>query len=89
MNRWRYEYMNVFMSAKSFQSCPALCNPMDYSPPGSFVYGILQARNWSGLPCSPPGDFIHKHKFVYKSVGKFKGTEESLYVLSNNYVPSS
>ena len=56
MNRWRYEYMNVFMSAKSFQSCPALCNPMDYSPPGSFVYGILQARNWSGLPCSPPGD---------------------------------
>ena len=26
------------------QSCPTLCNPMDYSPPGSFVYGILQAR---------------------------------------------
>ena len=25
------------------QSCPALCNPMDYSPPGSSVHGI-QAR---------------------------------------------
>ena len=26
------------------QSCPTLCNPMDYSPPGSSVRGILQAR---------------------------------------------
>ena len=26
------------------QSCPALCNPMDYSPPGSSVHGILQGR---------------------------------------------
>ena len=25
------------------QSCPILCNPMDYSPPGSSVHGILQA----------------------------------------------
>ena len=26
------------------QSCPILCNPMDSSPPGSSVHGILQAR---------------------------------------------
>ena len=26
------------------QACPTLCNPMDYSPPGSSVHGILQAR---------------------------------------------
>ena len=26
------------------QSCPALCNPMDGSLPGSSLYGILQAR---------------------------------------------
>ena len=32
------------MRAKSFQSCLTLCNPMDCSPPGSSVYGILQAR---------------------------------------------
>ena len=25
-------------------SCPTLCDPMDYSPPGSSVHGILQAR---------------------------------------------
>ena len=30
--------------AKSCQSCPTLCNPMDGSPPGSSVPGILQAR---------------------------------------------
>ena len=24
--------------------CPTLCDPMDYSPPGSSVHGILQAR---------------------------------------------
>ena len=26
------------------QSCPTLCDPMDYSPPGSFIRGISQAR---------------------------------------------
>ena len=26
------------------QLCPTLCDPMDYSPPGSSVHGILQAR---------------------------------------------
>ena len=33
-----------------------LCNPMDCSPPGSSVHGILQARILSGLLCPPPGD---------------------------------
>ena len=31
-------------SAKSFQSCPTLCDPIDGSPPGSPDPGILQAR---------------------------------------------
>ena len=31
----------AFMRA---QSCPTLCNPMDYSLPGSSVHGIFQAR---------------------------------------------
>ena len=31
-------------AAKSLQSCPALCDPMDCSLPGSSVHGILQAR---------------------------------------------
>ena len=44
------------MSAKSLQSCPNLCNPMEYSPPGSSVHGILQASILEGLPCPPPKD---------------------------------
>ena len=31
-------------AAKSLQSCPTLCHPIDGSPPGSPVPGILQAR---------------------------------------------
>ena len=31
-------------AAKSLQSCPTLCNPLDGSPPGFPVPGILQAR---------------------------------------------
>ena len=31
-------------AAKSLQSCPTLCDPIDGRPPGSTVPGILQAR---------------------------------------------
>ena len=31
-------------AAKSLQSCPTLCDPIDGSPPGSPVPGILRAR---------------------------------------------
>ena len=31
-------------ATKSFQLCPTLCDPIDGSPPGSPVPGILQAR---------------------------------------------
>ena len=36
------------------QSCPTLCDPMDCSPPGSSVHGILQARilEWVAMPSS-------------------------------------
>ena len=32
------------MQAQSVQPCPTLCDPMDCSPPGASVHGILQAR---------------------------------------------
>ena len=40
--------------AESLQSCPTLCEPMDRSPPGSSVLGILQARilEWVAMPSS-------------------------------------
>ena len=40
--------------AQSLQSCPILCDPMDYNPPSSSVHGILQARilEWVVMPSS-------------------------------------
>ena len=37
------------------QSCPTLCDPRDYSPLGSSVHGILQARilGWVAMPPAP------------------------------------
>ena len=41
-------------AAKSLQSCPTLCDPIDGSPPGSSVPGILQARRleWGAIAFS-------------------------------------
>ena len=36
-------FMNVYVCEVT-QSCPTLCDPVDCSPPGSSVHGILQAR---------------------------------------------
>jgi len=50
------------MHAKSLQSCLTLCDPMERSPLGSSVHGILQARivEWVSIPfsriSSPPKD---------------------------------
>ena len=39
-----YQFYSFAATAKSLQSCPTLCNPMDCSLPGSSVHGIFQAR---------------------------------------------
>ena len=40
--------------AKSLLLCPILCNPVDYSPPGSSAHGIFPASTleWVAMPCS-------------------------------------
>jgi len=40
------------MHAKSLQSCPALCDTVDSSPPGST--GFSRQEYWSGLPFPSP-----------------------------------
>ena len=44
MSIFSLDVFNKAATAKSLQSCPTLCNPIDGSPPGSPVPGILQAR---------------------------------------------
>ena len=41
----KFSLLAVAAAAKSLQSCPTLCDPIDRSPPGSSVPGILQARS--------------------------------------------
>ena len=51
-------------AAKLLQSCPTLCDPIDGSPPGSSVPGILQARilEWVAISFSNAGNTTVKVK---------------------------
>ena len=42
--KYKWAYSQNAAAAESLQSCPTLCDPIDGSPPGSPVPGILQAR---------------------------------------------
>ena len=56
--------MNSAAAAKSLQSCPTLCNPIDGNPPGSPVPGILQARTleWGAISFTNAGKWKVKVK---------------------------
>ena len=44
ISAWTLKVIRHRLHAKSLQSCLTLCDPMDCSPPGSSVHGILQTR---------------------------------------------
>ena len=46
-------------------SCVWLCDPMDYSPPGSSVHGIFQARILECLPFPSPKKSTHEASFIF------------------------
>ena len=49
--------MKMKSESEVTQSCPTLSDPMDYSLPGSSIYGILQARvlEWGAIAFSAEG----------------------------------
>ena len=55
------------------QSCPTLCNPMDCSPPGSSVHGILQERlvQWVAIPFSKGSSWPRDQTQVSCIAGRF------------------
>ena len=61
--------MNVLVT----QSCPALCDPMDWSPPGSSVPGILQTGilEWVVIPFSRGSSQPRDRTQVSCLVGRF------------------
>ena len=54
MEKYDLVFKYAAAAAKLLQSCPALCDTIDGSPPGSPVPGILQARilEWLGISFS-------------------------------------
>ena len=56
-------------AAKSLQSCPTLCDPIDSSPPGSAITGILQARTleWAAISFSNAGKWKWSHSVLSDS----------------------
>ena len=55
----RHQHSIVLMCSHACsvaQSCPTLCNPMDYGPPGSFVMAFPRQEHWRRLPFPSPGD---------------------------------
>ena len=56
---WQFAFLLLWITAaataaKSLQSCPTLCDPIDSSRPGSPVPGILQARTLEWVPFPSP-----------------------------------
>ena len=49
-----FNILRACVHAKSLQSSPTLCDPMDGSPPGSSVHGSSRQEYWSGLLCPLP-----------------------------------
>ena len=47
-------YSAAAAAAKSRQSYPTLCDPIDGSPPGSLSLGFSRQEHWSGLPFPSP-----------------------------------
>ena len=60
IQNFSWDSNNRLVKAKSesevAQSCATLCDPVDCSPPGSSIHGILQAGMLDGLPFPSPGD---------------------------------
>ena len=56
-------------AAKSLQSCPTLCDPIDGSPPGSPVPGILQVRTLEWVAISFSRD-THYYIYINKQINK-------------------
>ena len=66
-------YIHAAAAAKSLQSCPTLSDPMDYSPPGSYVHGILQARilEWVFIAFSRGSSWPRDWTYVSCIAGSF------------------
>ena len=79
---------------KSLQACLILCHPMDCSPPGSSVHGILQARilEWVAVPPSRGSSWPRDRACISCTAGGFFAADlpgKPIYILTNNEMEGS
>ena len=75
-------------AAQSLQSCPTLCDPMDGSPPGSSIPGIVQARvlEWVAIAFSDSGILLsHKKIFISIELHRHPPPAHTLILNSTSY----
>ena len=67
----------AWVHAKLLQSCLTLCDPMDCSPPGFSVHGIMQARilEWVAMPSSRGSSQPRDWTWVFCIAGEFLTAE--------------
>ena len=75
--KFPFSFLAAAASAKSLQSWPTLCDPIDSSPPGSAVPGILQARTLEWVAIS------------FSNAWKWKVKVKSLSCVQPNQAPPS
>ena len=71
--------MKVKSESEVAQSCPTLRDPMDYSPPGSSIHGIFQARvlEWGAITFSKTDITVFKYS-------TFQGLTREVAILNQN-----
>ena len=63
--RWCEACVYVYAAAESIQSCPTLCDPIDSSPPGPTIPGILQARTLEWVAISFSNVYVYMCVYMY------------------------
>ena len=82
-----FAFFSAAAAAKSLQSCPTLCDPIDGSLPGSLVPGILQARTLEWVAISFSSSWKWKVKVKLLSPVRLLATPSFYYLfpLINSY----
>ena len=80
-------WSSIQFHAKSLQSCQTLCDPMDYSLPGSLPMGFSRQEYWSGFAMPSSGDLPNQGIELASTVAPALQAESSPLSYQGNPTP--
>ena len=95
ITKYHFEYTKtctVYIESEVTQTCPTLCNPVDCSPPGSSVHGILQARilEWVAISfsrgSSQPSEWTQFSRIAGRCFNLWATREAPLFLLNYSFI---